>query len=78
MTSKQVYPHNCLLPHLRPYDLQGSLNVLLQAFAAKLADKMPLVVGSKRKATALWSITIDVTWVKFHHCLLNTFFKNKL
>lgn len=78
MTSKQVYPHNCLSPHLRPYDLQGSFNVLLQAIAAKLADKMPLVVGSKRKATVQGSIMIDVTWAKFLHCLLNMFFKNRL
>lgn len=78
MTSNQIYPHNRLPPHLRPYDLRGSLNVLLQAIAAKLADKTPLVVGSKRKAAALGSIMIDVTWAKFLHCLLNMFFKNPL
>lgn len=78
MTSKQVYPHNCLPPHLRPYDLEGSLNVLLQAIATKLTDRMSLVAGSKRKATAQGSIMIDVTWGKFLHCLFNMFFKNKL
>lgn len=77
MTSKQVYPQNCLSTHLRPYDLQDHSNVLFQAIVDKLADKMPLVVGCKRKATAQGPIMIDVTCANFLHCLLNMFKKKK-
>lgn len=47
----------------------GSFNLPLQAITAKLADKMPWVVG-RRKASVQGSFMADVTWAKLHHFLL--------